>query len=140
MCVDDAADIRARRVDGAMNGDPRLVDAGALWREDLAVEVDPDERGRRDLLEHRAERIDQEMLVVARYPRRDMGVDDIVHAVERHQPVAGGEGDARFPLARVATVSRGRILRLPRWRGALGTRGTLHLQFTHLTHPLHPSS
>src|SRR5260221_11046646 len=103
MRMDDAADIRARRMDGAVNGEARLVDAGALRREDLAVEVDPDERGRRDLLEHRAERIDQEMLVVARYSRRDMGVDDIVHPVERHQPVAGGQRDPGLPFAPVET-------------------------------------
>jgi hypothetical protein len=79
-------------------------------RDDLAIEIDLDQRGRRDLLVHHAERIDQEMLVAARHARRDMVEVQVGHAVEIDKAVAGREIDAGLPFG-------GIDVRRPRVRG-----------------------
>ena len=70
---------------------------GALG-ELVAVEVDLDQTGSGDFVEHQAVGIDQEMMLRSRHPRRDVGVDQIVPAVMRDEAIAGGEIDALAPF------------------------------------------
>src|SRR6185436_18352454 len=51
-----------------------------------------------DLLIHQSERIDQEVLLLARHARRDVIEVQVGHAVEVDQPVARGEIDAGLPF------------------------------------------
>lgn len=48
-------------------------------------------------MEHQPVRIDQEMLGFGNL-RRDMGEDEVIPAVQRHQSVAGGEVHPRLPF------------------------------------------
>ena len=65
----------------------------------VAVDADLDQRRGGDLLEHHVIGVDQEMMLGPRDPRRQMGEDQIVPAVQRHQPIGGGKVDPRLPLA-----------------------------------------
>lgn len=60
-------------------------------------------------MEHQPVRIDQEMLGFGNL-RRDMGEDEVIPAVQRHQSVAGGEVHPRLPFG-------GADLRLKRRQG-----------------------
>jgi hypothetical protein len=78
-----------------------IVDLVGLVGIDLvALEVDLDERGRRHLLVHQPERVDQEVVLRPRHPGRDMGVNQVVvthageGAIDRRQP------DPLFPFFR----------------------------------------
>ena len=95
--VHDAAGVLARLVDGRMDGEA----AGLMLirsRVSFAVEVDLDQARRRDLLEHHPVGIDQEVMVRARHARRNVGVDEVVPAVQGDEAIAGGEIDALVPL------------------------------------------
>ena len=98
--VQHAGDVVARAVDRAVDHVARQVDAVVRIGvgDDLAVEIDLDQRGRGDLLVHHAERIDQEMLLVARHARRDVVEVQVGHPVEIDEPIAGGEIDAGLPF------------------------------------------
>ena len=64
----------------------------------LPSQIDLDQARRRDFVEHQAVRVDQEVMVGARHARRDVGVDQIVPAIQRDEAIAGGEIDALVPL------------------------------------------
>ena len=80
-----------RRMHGAVDGEAGRVHVERRVVEDAAFEVDLDERRSRDVPEKHAERVDQKLVFGARHPRRDVGVDAVVHAVVRDQAVGGGE-------------------------------------------------
>ena len=93
-----AAGVLAHFVDRRMDGEAGRVDAVVALGELVAVEIDLDQARGGDLVEHQAVGIDQEMMLRSRHPRGDVGVDQIVPAIMRDQPVAGGEIDALVPL------------------------------------------
>ena len=66
--------------------------------EDVAVVVDLEQARRGDLLVEQAVGVDQEGIVLARHPHRDVVGDQVGHAVEVDQPVAGGEIDTSLPF------------------------------------------
>lgn len=65
----------------------------------IAVQIDLDEARRGDLVEHQPIRVDEKVMLGARHARGDMGVDQIVPAVQRDQAIAGGEIDPLLPLS-----------------------------------------
>ena len=77
----------------------RRVDWVRRRADRIALHVDLDQRGGGDLLEHHVIGVDEEMVFRPRYARRQVREDQIVPAVQRHQPVGGGQIDARLPLA-----------------------------------------
>jgi hypothetical protein len=66
--------------------------------EDVAVDVDLDQARGGDLLAEVAIGVDQELVVLARHPHRDVVVDQVGPAVMGDQPVGGGQFDPRLPL------------------------------------------
>ena len=87
--------------DGRRAADPADAPPAGIgaveWRQrvDLAaVEGHLDEAGRGDLAEHPAVGVDQEVVFRTGHARRDVGEDQIVPAVQRHQSVAGSQVDA----------------------------------------------
>ena len=64
----------------------------------IAVEIDLDQARGRDLLVQHAVGIDEDVVLGLGHARGDVVVDEVGHAVERHQPVAGGQIDARLPF------------------------------------------
>jgi hypothetical protein len=93
-----AAGVLAHLVDRRMDGKAGRVDAVFAFAELVAVEIDLHQARRGDFLEHQAVRVDQEVMVGAGDARRDVGVDQIVPAIECDQAIAGGEIDALVPL------------------------------------------
>src|SRR3546814_5686452 len=63
------------------------------WSSDVCSSdlVDLHQVGGCHLLIHQPERVDQEMPFCARHPRRDMGIDQVVHAEHAEYPVDRGE-------------------------------------------------
>ena len=64
----------------------------------LPLDIDLDEARRGDFLVQHAVRIDQILVIMPRDLCADMVVDQIGHAVERHQAIARREIDPRRPL------------------------------------------
>src|SRR3546814_5545386 len=69
--------VGARLMDRRMDGETRRVDGGRRVIDPVSVDVDLDEAGRRDLLEHMGIGVDQEMMIGPRHARRQMGEDQI---------------------------------------------------------------
>ena len=83
----------------------RAVDdeAGRVDREGrvdqlVALLVDLHQRRGGDLVEHQAVGIDQEVVLGAGHARADVREDQVAPAVERDQPVAGGQVHAQLPF------------------------------------------
>ena len=108
MRVDDAVHLVPRAVDGAVDDEARLVDV-VLGRveQDLAVQVELDEARGVHLLVEQAVGIDEEGVVLPRDARRDVVRDHLVHAVEMHEAVRGGEIDALRPLLGADLLAHG---------------------------------
>jgi hypothetical protein len=68
------------RIAGWIEGIGRIDDL-------VAVEIDFDQAGRGHHLEEHAVRIDQKMMLGARYARGDVRKDQVVPAMHRHQAV-----------------------------------------------------
>jgi hypothetical protein len=113
--VDDARDIVTRLVDRAVDDVSGLVDAIIQSAEigpgqDLSIEVHLDQAGGGDFLVQHAVGIDQERAGFSGHAGRDVIGDHVRHAIERDQPVAGGQVDARLPFFGWAgTFKRGDI-------------------------------
>ena len=98
---------RARFVDATVDHEPGLVDAQARGvLEDIALLVDLYERRGGDLVEHQAERVDQEMVLGAGHARGEMREDQVGPFVVRGQLVGGGEIDPHIPLFLAYTVTQ----------------------------------
>ncbi|MNT64795.1 hypothetical protein D3C72_2027250 [compost metagenome] len=78
--------VLAGRVDTAVDGEAGRIDVVVRRHDLLAVQVDLDQAGGSDFVEHHAVGIDQEMLG-ARHLGRDMREDQVIPAKQRHQPV-----------------------------------------------------
>ncbi len=89
----DAAGVLADLVHRRMDGEAGGIDGVGGLPDLLALEIDFDQARRRDLLEHQAVGVDEEVMLRAGDARGDVGEDEIVPAVKRHEAVAGGEMD-----------------------------------------------
>ena len=103
--------IVARHVDRRMDGEARRIGDERRRLDRIAADVDLDQRRGGHFLEHQIVRVEQEMMLGSRNPRRQMGEDEVVPAVMRDHPVGGGEVDPDRPflvadLALAATESR----------------------------------
>src|SRR5262249_22509087 len=94
--VQDAADVLARGMDAAVDDEPGRINRIRTVAELVAVLVDADQARRGDLVEHKAVRIDQEVMLGAGDARADVREDKVRPPVQRAQPVAGGEIDAQL--------------------------------------------
>ena len=97
--VHHAGDIGPRPMHRAVDHITGLVDAvtgGVL--DDLAIQRHLDQAGGGDLVEHQAVGVDQEMMLRPRHARRNVGEDQVGHAVRRRQPITGGERHPLLPL------------------------------------------
>src|ERR1700732_218023 len=92
------AGVLANLVDCRVNREAGRVDAVGALCELVAVEIDLDEAGSGNFVEHQPVWVDQEMMLRTWPPRRNMRVDQIVPAVMRDEAVAGGKIDALAPL------------------------------------------
>jgi hypothetical protein len=98
MQMKHAAGILAHLVDRRMDGEAGRIDAVFALAKLVAVQIDLHQARRRDLLEHESVRVDQEVMVGTRHARRDVGVDQVVPAIQSDEAIAGGEVDALVPL------------------------------------------
>ncbi|MFK4508871.1 hypothetical protein ABIF81_004049 [Bradyrhizobium daqingense] len=89
--------------------------AGLMLYSLVAVQIDLDEARRRDLVEHQPVGIDEELVVGAGHARGNVGVDQIVPAVQRDEAIAGGEIDPLLPF-RLRHVRRHFLQARFRWR------------------------
>lgn len=97
MGVQHALDVVANLVHRAMDGVAGRVDLVGAVHQLLAAGIHLHQAGGGDLVEHQAERVDQEVLG-ARHLGRDVGEDQVVPTVQGDQPVAGSEIDAGLPF------------------------------------------
>ena len=97
--VPDAARVRARSVDRAVDDEAGLVRLVALRLYRVAIEVDLHEVGCSDLVEAQAVRVDEEMVVAAGNARADVRVDQLRPAEMVGDAVRGGELHAQVPFA-----------------------------------------
>src|SRR5262245_6477649 len=73
-----AESVLARGVNGAVNRESRGVDVVWGLHQDLSVQVDLDETGGGDLVEHHAVRIDQKLVLGAGDSGGDVSEDQVV--------------------------------------------------------------
>ncbi|MNF46835.1 hypothetical protein D3C84_280130 [compost metagenome] len=66
--------------------------------------IDFDQARSGDFVEHHPERIDQEIFG-ARYLGRNVGEDQIIPAMQGHQPITGGQIHPRLPLGDADLIS-----------------------------------
>ena len=100
MGVDDAMKVGPRLVNGRVKIEARDVDVIAVvgLQQRIAVDVDLDEVRCRDLLVEHPVGVDEIAALFARNARTDVVVDQVGHAMDGHQPVAGGEIDPGLPF------------------------------------------
>ena len=88
MRVQDADRIVPRGMDRAVNREACRVDAEAHGIvDDVSVQIDRHQVGRGDFLEAQAVGIDEEAVLPARKPGRDVGIDAVVETKPVNQPV-----------------------------------------------------
>ncbi len=93
--VEHADRVGTCRMNGAVNGEAGRIDAETDRIVDhLSVEIDSHEIRRRHLFKPQAVGVDQETMLRARQPGRDVGVDAVIKAEPVDQAVGGGEIDA----------------------------------------------
>ncbi|MNN35468.1 hypothetical protein D3C81_1493190 [compost metagenome] len=116
--VHDAVRIGPRGVHGGVEGEAGHIDRVHGLADHLAPAIDLDEVRRADLVEREAERVDQEVVRLTGHGGGDMGVDQVVPALQRSQPVGGGEVGAHARLPGADGNSRA--------RGTRGLQGKRH--------------
>jgi hypothetical protein len=97
MRVHHALHVVARRMHRAVDREPGRVDRELRLLQHVAGDVDLDQARSRDLVEHQAVRIDEEVLGPGDL-RRDVGEDEIVPAEQGDEAIRRGEIDAGLPL------------------------------------------
>jgi hypothetical protein len=110
----DAERIRARRVNGRVQGETRRIDRMLAGSDDVAGNVDLYQVRGADLVEGETERIDQKVARLVRDACRDVRVDEVVPAVYRGETIGGGQIDPGLLLrggqrARCGDAPRGRV-------------------------------
>jgi hypothetical protein len=100
MDVQHALRVLAPGVYRAVDGEAGRIDVVRAVQHLAPGEVDLDEARRGDLVEHHPVRVDEEVMLGAGHARRDVGEDQVIPAVMRHQAIARREIDALFPLHR----------------------------------------
>ena len=94
MRVQDADRVMPRGMDRAVTRETGRVDAEAHGViDDVAVEVDRHQVGRRDFFETQAVGVDEEAVLPARKPGGDVGVNAVVETEPVNQPVGCREVD-----------------------------------------------
>lgn len=99
MQMHDAAGVLAHLVDRGVNSEAGRIDVVIGFAQQVAVEIDLHEAGCGDLLEDQTVGIDQEVVLGAGHACGDVGVDEIVPAIERDEAIGCGEVDALRPFA-----------------------------------------
>jgi hypothetical protein len=102
--VNHAGHVGTRVMDRAVDDEAGAVDAVRRLAELSSLVIDDDQRRRRHLVEHQAVGIDQEPVLAVGpggQSRTDVREDQVTPAIERNQPVAGGEIDPRPPFTLV---------------------------------------
>ena len=98
MCVNDAVDFGPRRMHATMNDKAGTIDAESRQVfDDVAILVDLDQAGRRDLIEHQTVRIDQHVLA-AGHPGSEMRKDQVGPAKLRCKLVSRCKIATNLPL------------------------------------------
>jgi len=104
-----------RAVDDVSRSVHRIAVIGFL--DDVARQVDLDQARGGDLLVEHPVAADQDVVLGTRHARGDVVVDQVRHAVLRHQAIAGGKIDAHLPLGRAHPLAH-RPHRL-HWRSSI---------------------
>jgi hypothetical protein len=111
-----------RAVNGGVDRESRRIRAVLLIADDLALVVDDQQVGCRDLGKAQPETVDQESVFLLGMARRDMGVDQVVPAAAGDKAVGRGQVDARPPFGG-ADAGRGSMQRGVHERNVQGVRG-----------------
>ena len=98
--MEDALGVVSRGVDRAVNHEAGGVHGKRRVLHLVALQIDLDQAGRRDLVEEQPVRVDEELVGGARHPRRDVREHQVLPAEVRHEPVAGSQIDAHRPFFR----------------------------------------
>jgi len=98
MHVNDAGGIFARGVNGTVDREAGRIDRIPVVEQNVAVQVDLHQTRRRDFLKQHPIRIDKEGVLGAGHPRRNVGEDQVVPAVQGDEAVAGGKIDPELPF------------------------------------------
>ncbi len=108
MGVQHAGGVVVRRVDCGMDDEGGDIDAVRRVVELVAFGVDLHEGRRGDLVEQQAVGVDKELVFTPRHARRNVVVDQVVHAEPGDHAIAGGELDAGLPFGGIDFARRGR--------------------------------
>jgi hypothetical protein len=76
-------------------------------RQNVAVEINLQQRGRRHLAKHPVGALDQHLIRFSRHPKSEMIVGQVVDAVMRQHAVTGREFDAGRPLLGADPIANG---------------------------------
>ena len=98
MQMHDGLRIFARHVHGAVDAEASGVHFIVAGHDDVAFEIDLDQIGGGDLVEHQAIGIDQKMMFGPRHARRQMGEDHVGPAVVVDQAIGGRQIDPHLPF------------------------------------------
>ena len=98
VSMEHAPGVVPRGVDGAVNDEAGRVHGEGRILQLVSVHIDLDQARRRDLVEEHAVGIDEELVLGARHPRRDVREHQVLPAVVRHEPITGGEIHPHRPL------------------------------------------
>ena len=109
MQVHDALRILARSVDGSVDHEAGRIRSGDRWADHIALQIDLHQTGRGDFVKGQPQRVDQEMMLLARHPGRQVGVDQIVPAEQRAQAIGRRQ---IAPHLHLGGAGRGGILHL----------------------------
>ena len=82
-----------------MDDEARLVHGMGRLADDVAVDIDLHQVRGGDLVVAEAERVDQEVCLLARHARGEMAVDQLCPAEMVDQSIGGGELAAQHPFA-----------------------------------------
>ena len=94
MAVQHARDVFAGSVDRAVDDEAGGVHRVITRLELRALAIDLDETARRNLLEQHPVGIDEECVIGAWHSHGDVREDEVIPAIQGHEPVAGGKVDS----------------------------------------------
>ncbi|SKZ66481.1 Uncharacterised protein [Mycobacteroides abscessus subsp. abscessus] len=106
MGVQHTVCILAFAVNGAVDDKASRVHGVVRVADDSAVQVDPHQIRRGDLLEQQAIGVDEEVIVGTGQPHRDVGEDQVGHLEVRYQPIHRGQFSPQLRFGRLDRVDR----------------------------------
>src|SRR5690606_113526 len=98
MRMQDAVDVMAGAVDGAVNGVAGGIDLERRVVKNIPVDIDLHEAGGGDLVEEQSIGVDQKVILGSGDPRGNMREDQIAHAQVGNELIAGRQIDPRLPF------------------------------------------